>query len=95
MALRRLNQFTARDGQEEALENFLLARLPVIAAAEGCLGIELLRHAKDDGHFVVVERWRSAADHKAALAATPPQRFEEAKALLSGPPKGESYEELA
>jgi quinol monooxygenase YgiN len=94
MALRRLNQFTARDGQEEALENFLSALLPVIAAAEGCLGIDLLRHAKDDGHFIVMERWRSAADHKAALAATPPERFADIKSLLSAAPKGDSYEEL-
>jgi quinol monooxygenase YgiN len=94
MTLTRMNEFSARDGAEEALEQFLVTLLPVIRASEGCLDIQLLRHTKDDGRFVVRERWASAAAHKAALAATPPERFLDVRALLAAPPRGESYEEL-
>ena len=37
------------------------------AGAEGYLGTEMLRGA--DGHYLVIDRWRTAADYDAFLAA--------------------------
>lgn len=34
----------------------------------GCMGIEVFRNSVDGDDFLLLERWRSAADHKAYIA---------------------------
>ncbi len=46
----------------------LEAIIPDTRAFEGCLSIVIGRNADDPSNVVLIERWRSAEDHKAYMA---------------------------
>lgn len=92
MPLHRIGEFSAREGQEQALRSFFASTvLPFIRASAGNLGCELLQDCERPARFVVVERWESAEAHAASLASAPPEAFAAVLPLLDGMPAGAWY----
>lgn len=91
MSITRINEFQAREGQGDALRDFIQAFLPVIEASDGCRSCRLLQHQEDPTQIVVIEVWDSTEAHQASVRNIPPGALADAMKLLAGPPQGAYY----
>lgn len=91
MSVTRVNNFTAADTKTDQAHEFLKSLLPHITASEGCLSAEVLRNQEEHHKFVVIERWQTQDDHRAALAGFPKETMEASMALFAEPPQGAYY----
>lgn len=95
----------ARPGQEQELGRRMAALLEPTRAEPGCLAYDLFQSAEDPGVWVMLERWRSAADldahvvtnHVAAFLAhsgevidIPPENFRLRAGESMATPKGDA-----
>ena len=70
-----------RDGESAAFEAALRDALPLIAASEGFLGLEVRPSVEAPGRrYLLLARWRSVADHDPGFRAS--DRYPRWKALL-------------
>jgi heme oxygenase (mycobilin-producing) len=88
MALLRFYVMTAADGRQEELRAALVALAAKVRPCDGSEGVELYQDLDAPACFVLVERWRSMEDHKAAGKALGRDAFQPVIALLSQPPEG-------
>ena len=93
MDLTRINEFTSAPGKADQLFDFLKSLESYIAACEGCISCQVLRHSEQEDSFVVLEKWQSANAHQASLANYPQEQMQTAMALIGAPPKGAFYHE--
>lgn len=91
MAITRINEFEAAEGESENLFAFLQSLLPYIRSSEGCISCELLRDAQQPNKFVVLERWDSVDAHKKSIERFPKEKIAAAMPLFGAPPKGTYY----
>jgi quinol monooxygenase YgiN len=91
MAVTRINEFQAREGQGDALCDRLRSFVPLIEASAGCRSCQLLQGRDDPTRIVVIEVWDSAEAHQASLRGVPAEAIAETMQLLAGPPKGAYY----
>lgn len=91
MSVTRVNHFTAAESKTDQTHEFLKSLLPYITAAEGCLSAEVLRNQEEHHKFVVIERWQTQDDHRAALEGFPKETMEASMALFAEPPSGAYY----
>lgn len=88
MSVTRINEFHAREGQEEALRALIESFVPIITASEGCHRCDVLQQQDDPAHIIVIEVWGSPDAHQAATKNIPPDALQAAMALLAAPPQG-------
>lgn len=90
----RLYRMTARDADGGALRAALEALAAKVRPIEGCEGAELLQDADRADHFVLLERWTSAAAHKAGGKLLGKEAFAPVMAVLATPPEAASLNSL-
>jgi len=96
VAITRINEFRARDGQTVALRDFLRSVVPNIEAAGGCRSVRLLEATGDDSAlFVIIEEWDSIEAHRASADVIPQAQLDAALALLEEPPGGNYFEDAS
>ncbi len=91
MTITRINEFQAKDGQEEALKDHLVSFQTMIESSEGNLSCQMLQQDNEPAHFVVIEVWESIEAHQASTQNIPAEAIEKAMQMLAGPPKGMYY----
>jgi quinol monooxygenase YgiN len=94
VSVTRINEFRARDGQSQRVEDFLTSIVSAIEALEGCRSCRLLQNLDDERSFVVVELWDSLDAHKASAKDIPSEQLEEIMQLLASPPQGRYFAEI-
>jgi len=91
MSVTRINEFRAKDGEDDSLYALLASFLPVIGSTAGCRSCQLLHNLDDPARLVIIETWDSVEAHRAAAKTIPPQNLEKAQELLACPPRGAYY----
>lgn len=91
MSITRINNFQARDGEGNALYDFLKSILPLIQEAEGNISCKILQNEEDPTDIVVYEVWESKEDHKNSVKTIPPNLMMEAMKFIAAPPSGTYY----
>jgi quinol monooxygenase YgiN len=76
---------------EERLYAFLGAVVSAVKSCPGCISCRLLRSTEDPGQFIIIEEWESIESHQQAASAIPPERLQEAIAMLGKPAHGMYY----
>lgn len=89
MRVTRLNYFTAKPSQADALAAFLTEIIAVVRAAEGCVSCRLLRDCAKPAEFVIVEEWESVSAHQKAASLIPRERISSVMQYLETPPRGD------
>ena len=69
-----------RAGQHQQFEAAFAQAQQIIASMAGYLGHELQRCVERQGHYVLLVKWRSIADHEVGFRSSP--QFQQWKALL-------------
>ena len=92
MSVTRLNEFLAKESHSEELYQLLLTIVPVISAAKGCLGCQLLKNLDEPRKFIIIEQWQSRQAHQLALKEIPADKFQAAMDYFESPPKGSYYQ---
>jgi heme oxygenase (mycobilin-producing) len=95
VSIARMGETQAKEGQNEALRDFLLSIIPLILASQGCLSCELFQSQEDPAKFVMVEVWESVAAHQTSVKNIPPEKIREIMPLLAGSPGGRYYDTIA
>ena len=86
----------AKPGQEQALQEELLALLPITRQEEGCINYDLHRAADNPAVFVFHENWTSKAALDAHLANAHLAAFmTKAETLLAEPPQIDLFDKIA
>jgi quinol monooxygenase YgiN len=83
MTVARFYEMRAVEGKQADLEDALRNLADCARSLAGCEGVELLRDAADEGHFVLIEKWVSADVHKSARAAFPNETVAPAVAAMA------------
>jgi len=91
MTITRINEFQAKEGQEEALKDHLVSFQTMIESSEGNVSCQMLQQDDEPAHFVVIEVWDSVDTHQASTQNIPPEAIEKAMQMLAGPAKGSYY----
>lgn len=91
MSVTRLNYFSAKPDQVEALANFLTEVIDAVSKAEGCEGCRLLRDQRDRQLFVVLETWSNIAAHQRAASVIPKEKIMSVLQLVQSPPRGDYF----
>lgn len=91
MAVTRINEFRAQEGQREQLRDRLRSLIPTIQSARGCRSCELLEDQADAARLLVIEVWDSVEAHRAALQSVAADVFADTMQLLAAPPIGRYY----
>lgn len=89
MAITRLNYFTAKPDQREALAAFLSDVVAAVHKAEGCVSCRLLTDHRDPLEFVILEVWETVDAHQKAAGMIPKERISVVMQYLARPPRGE------
>ena len=92
MSVKRINEFTAREGMENELYDFLKNLIPFIKESEGNIDCVVLRSKEDRTRIVVLEEWENESFHKKSVENYPPDKMREAMMLIGAPPSGEYFE---
>lgn len=88
----KLAFFAARRGEEEALGRLLLALVDPSRREPGNRRYEILQDAGDEGLWIVLEDWRSAADFDLHMATDHVQAFlRRVSSLCDGEPDIRTY----
>ncbi|HSG88939.1 MAG TPA: antibiotic biosynthesis monooxygenase family protein [Pseudomonadales bacterium] len=87
----RVNHFKARPGQGPALHGLLVTALRILNDMPGYRAHETLQGVDSPEDIIIIERWAAVDDHKAAVAAIPPESFAGLGDLLAAPPTGVYY----
>ncbi|HEY9154699.1 MAG TPA: antibiotic biosynthesis monooxygenase family protein [Opitutaceae bacterium] len=91
MSVTRLNYFTAKPDQVDALARFLTEVIAAVGKAEGCESCRLLRDEHDSKEFVVLETWSSVAAHQKAATIIPKEKIMSVLQLVAAPPRGDYF----
>lgn len=91
MTITRINEFTAADGKEAELFEFLQELTVYISNSPGNVSCEVLKNQQNASHIVVIEKWLDEAAHKQSLANYPAEKMQVAMSLIGLPPKGEYF----
>lgn len=89
MAITRLNYFTARPEQCDALAKFLTEVIGIVRRADGCLSCRLLRDEMNPVEFVILESWESIAAHQQAAGLIPKEQINSVMQFLAQAPRGD------
>ena len=89
MAITRLNYFTAKPEQCDALAKFLTEVIGIVRKADGCLSCRLLRDEINPVEFVILETWESIAAHQKAAGMIPKEQVSSVMQFLEKAPRGE------
>lgn len=89
MPITRLNYFTAKPEQPDALAAFLSNVIAIVSQAEGCRSVRLLRDHANPAAFVILEVWDSIAAHQKAAGMIPKEQISSVMEYLAQPPRGE------
>ena len=89
MAITRLNYFTAKPEQCDALAKFLTEVISVVRRAEGCHWCRLLRDEINPVEFVILESWESIEAHQKAAGMIPKEQISSVMQFLEKAPHGE------
>jgi len=73
-------QLQVRSGESAAFEAAFLQAQRIIAAMPGHLSHELTRCVERGGHYVLLVRWQTLADHETGFRKSP--QYQEWRALL-------------
>jgi quinol monooxygenase YgiN len=92
MTITRINQFEARQGQEEELFKFLQSVIVIIEQCAGCRSCQLLRSVDNPACLAIIEAWDSIEAHQNAAKAIPPEKMQQARELFGKPPSGMYYQ---
>lgn len=92
MSITRFNEFHAKTGHSDDLHQLLGSIIPVIKAAKGCRGCQLMRNIDEPNKFIIIEEWQSRQAHQAAMQLIPPEKFQAAMEFFDSPPKGSYYQ---
>ena len=80
-------EFTAREGQADALKNMLIETLPDTRAKEACVFVNAYTDQDDPNKIVLIEEWASREAHGEYLGWRAERGdFEKLGALVAGPP---------
>lgn len=91
-AISKIAFFAARRGEEASLGRQLLALVAPTRLESGSLRYEIFQDASDDGLWIVIEDWRSAADFDAHMATRYVQAFlHQVPSLCDGEPDIRTY----
>ena len=71
-----------KPGQGEAFEAAMKQAVPLIAASEGFLGIEVLPCMETPGRYLLLVKWESVEAHEVGFRGS--DRYQQWKALLHG-----------
>ena len=89
MPITRLNYFSAKPDQCDALAKFLSDVILIVSQASGCLSCRLLRDQASPTEFVILESWESIAAHQSAAGMIPKEQISSVMQYLAKPPRGE------
>jgi quinol monooxygenase YgiN len=93
MSVVRLGELQARDGQAQALLEYLEQYfVPSIQAAEGCTAYLLLRRQDDPNRILILEVWETQDAHRASAKSIPVHVLEQVRQLLAASPSGAYYD---
>ena len=95
MSIARIGETRAKEGQQEALRNFLLSIVPTILSSAGCLSCDLFQDQEDPVKFIMVEVWESVEAHQASVKDIPPEMIREIMPLLAASPAGSYFDALS
>lgn len=91
MSVTRLNYFTAKPDQVDALARFLDEVIDAVSSADGCESCRLLRDERDSKQFVVLETWSGIAAHQRAASIIPKEKIMSVLQLVAVPPRGDYF----
>jgi len=92
-AISKIAFFAARRGEEARLGQQLLALVTPSRLEPGSLRYEIFQDAADDGLWIVIEDWRSAADFDLHMATDYVQAFlRQVPELCDGEPDIRTYQ---
>lgn len=91
MAITRINEFLAVEGQSEALFSFLSSIVPYISSSEGNVSCEVLCDTEDQHRIVVLEKWDSIDSHKKSVDNFPKDKMQAVMGFFAAPPKGSYF----
>jgi len=91
MAHIKLNEFEARIGKSDELNQFLESLIPYIRSSDGCITCEMVKHHKEPSKFSILEKWESEDAHKASIKNFPKDEFIYGLSLMSSPPKSRDW----
>lgn len=94
MTVARLYIIPAADGKSAEMEAALLGLSKTVEAAEGSLGVEVLRDLGNEHRFIFIEKWVSEEHHAKSLASLPDDALSPVQAAAGGPPDGAYYDYL-
>jgi quinol monooxygenase YgiN len=88
MSIFRIGETQAKEGQIQALRDFLVSIMPIIQSSRGCESCQLYQSQDDPAKFLMVEVWDSIESHQASVKNIPPEKINEIRPLLAGSPGG-------
>jgi quinol monooxygenase YgiN len=95
MSIYRIGQMKARDGEEEALRQFVEGIImPGIETSAGNLSCQIYESQEAPGTFMIVEEWENVEAHKASVKNISPDDIQTIMKLLADSPAGNYYSRL-
>lgn len=91
MSITRINEFQAKDGEQDHLQNFLTSIIQTIQSSKGCQSCKLVQSLEDPARFVIIEIWNDVEAHQASVKNIPPASFAKVMEMLAEMPKGAYY----
>ena len=94
MPVKRINEFHAVVGAEEALGAFLARVISLVVAAPGCTYCQLLVDPTDTRRYMILEEWTDIESHQAAASRVPAEMYADFQKLIAEPPRGRYYAQI-
>jgi len=95
MPIARHYVMIAREGQERALKDALVALAASVRPLEGSERVDIFQDPDTPTHFVFIEHWTSVEAHKAAGAALGKEAFAPVMAALAARPESRYLEPIS
>ncbi|HWJ70445.1 MAG TPA: antibiotic biosynthesis monooxygenase family protein [Sphingobium sp.] len=92
MTVARIYIIPAAVGKSAEMETALTDVSKLVAARDGCEGVEVLRDLGNEHRFILIEKWASEDHHGKSLASMPEGALDGVKDAAGGPPDGAYYD---
>ena len=92
MTVVRLYIIPAAVGKSAEMETALTDVSKLVAARDGCEGVEVLRDLGNEHRFILIEKWTSEDHHAKSFASMPEGALNCVKDAAGGPPEGGYYD---
>lgn len=91
MNITRINEFIAKAGKGDELQNLMQSFTEEIKSSPGCQSCQLIRSLEDPNKIIIIEVWDSKEDHQAAVENIQGDETGKVMTLLASPPRGEFF----